>query len=894
MADLVLGGPDRLGQLEGLLGRAAEQVVGQPLGALGADARQLAQGADQPIDGPRGRRAAGGRGSASEARSGSRLGLRASRRGTGRRGRAGIACRRSSTCGRLLAGLGHRLVDGRGRPGPPAAPRRRRPASFGSIRTEISSSRPLTTALTAPPPAVPSTRSWPSCSVGLLHLLADLAGVAHQVGEVAQVSEHGRTPRGWVIDGGATGSEAFPRSDRAQSSASGSSSLGAGRSAAAGRLARARPRRGGAGPRSGSTSLRASGSSQHRLVGRRARLGGRGGPAAGGLAARTAADGPAEQPRQSCDSIRARSSGASQLVGHVIVRRPAPGRPRRRAGHGRRLEPAELGRQLQLLDPLGQRLPGPPDPLQVDRGRRASAGAAGLAAAGPAGSAEPDAGRRLGAAPAAVGRRRAGAVAGRSAASAAQRTFFLRRPSPARGPAPPASIAREPGDQLAQLGQVLQPGDPAEGQFDEQPAVRAAPEPAAGLGQDLLGGEDRVERPAVGDRLAAGRPAPAGPPAAGDVGPGGQRPSRRGGTRSPVEHVGRLHPVVDRLVEQRAGPGRVAVGQGVEQVEHPLVARRSRAAGGPARPSACVAARGEQLFQQRLRVPHRPGGPSGDDVQRLAVGLDPLALADARRAARRSRSGPMPAKSNRWQRERTVIGILFGSVVAKTNLTWLGRLLQRLQQGVEGAGREHVDLVDVVDLVPRPARPQPGVLPELADGLDAVVAGPVDLDDVDVLRRRRSPGRCRTRCRASRSARCTQFRRLGEDPGHRRLADAPGAAEQVRLGDPVQPDRVAQGLDDVVLADDVLEPLRAGSGGRRPCRRRRRAPTAGGRCRSPAAGSPARLGPCHGWRSVVPWVEASRSPIGRSGRSPASDVADSGRPLDPKGAGRAGEVLPGT
>ena len=49
---------------------------------------------------------------------------------------------------------------------------------------------------------------------------------------------------------------------------------------------------------------------------------------------------------------------------------------------------------------------------------------------------------------------------------------------------------------------------------------------------------------------------------------------------------------------------------------------------------------------------------------------------------------------------------------------------------------------------------------------------------------------------------------LGEDPGHRRLADAPGAAEQVGVGHPVQPDRVAEGLDDVVLADDVLEPLR--------------------------------------------------------------------------------------
>ena len=35
-------------------------------------------------------------------------------------------------------------------------------------------------------------------------------------------------------------------------------------------------------------------------------------------------------------------------------------------------------------------------------------------------------------------------------------------------------------------------------------------------------------------------------------------------------------------------------------------------------------------------------------------------------------SGVIPAKSNLWQRDRTVIGILFGSVVAKKNLRCSG------------------------------------------------------------------------------------------------------------------------------------------------------------------------------------------------------------------------------
>ena len=42
--DLVLGRADRLGQLQGLLVRALEEMMGQPLGRLGADPGQAAQG----------------------------------------------------------------------------------------------------------------------------------------------------------------------------------------------------------------------------------------------------------------------------------------------------------------------------------------------------------------------------------------------------------------------------------------------------------------------------------------------------------------------------------------------------------------------------------------------------------------------------------------------------------------------------------------------------------------------------------------------------------------------------------------------------------------------------------------------------------------------------------
>ena len=116
---------------------------------------------------------------------------------------------------------------------------------------------------------------------------------------------------------------------------------------------------------------------------------------------------------------------------------------------------------------------------------------------------------------------------------------------------------------------------------------------------------------------------------------------------------------------------------------------------------------------------------------------------------------------------------------------------------------------------------------------------------------------------------------LGEDPGDRRLADAAGAAEEVGVGDPVQPDRVAERLDDVVLADDVLEPLGPVAAGDDGVADRV------GLGRASAGFGPSGSG--HEARSVGP-VGGRASAARRSGR----------RSTDRQGAGRAGEVLPGT
>ena len=131
----------------------------------------------------------------------------------------------------------------------------------------------------------------------------------------------------------------------------------------------------------------------------------------------------------------------------------------------------------------------------------------------------------------------------------------------------------------------------------------------------------------------------------------------------------------------------------------------------------------------------------------------------------------MPAKSKRWQRDRIVIGIFCDLGRGEDELDVRRRLFQRLEQRVERRRREHVDFVDDVDLVARSAGPKLHVLAQLADLVDAVVAGAVDFQDVDVFaggdgladvalvaRRRRRP--------------LHAVERLGQDAGGAGLADA--------------------------------------------------------------------------------------------------------------------------
>ena len=92
-----------------------------------------------------------------------------------------------------------------------------------------------------------------------------------------------------------------------------------------------------------------------------------------------------------------------------------------------------------------------------------------------------------------------------------------------------------------------------------------------------------------------------------------------------------------------------------------------------------------------------------------------------------------------------------------------------------------MNFVDVIDLEPGPARSEAGVLAKLADLLDPVVAGPVDLDHVHVLTDRDRLTDVAGLVRGFGWS-VNAIEALGEDPGDRGLADPSGSAKIGRRG----------------------------------------------------------------------------------------------------------------
>jgi len=155
--------------------------------------------------------------------------------------------------------------------------------------------------------------------------------------------------------------------------------------------------------------------------------------------------------------------------------------------------------------------------------------------------------------------------------------------------------------------------------------------------------------------------------------------------------------------------------------------------------------------------------------------------------------------------------LVIGQVVigGQHELQVLGRLFQRLEQGVEGVLGELVRLVNHEDLEAADRGLVGCPLDQLADLVDAAVGGRVQLHIVDVAvgvdfaAGGAHPARVGGDAPLPIGAGAVQA--LGQDARNGRLADAARAGEQVGMVQALLFEGVGQRADDVLLPDQRFE-----------------------------------------------------------------------------------------
>ena len=262
---------------------------------------------------------------------------------------------------------------------------------------------------------------------------------------------------------------------------------------------------------------------------------------------------------------------------------------------------------------------------------------------------------------------------------------------------------------------------------------------------------------------------------------------------------------LDDLVDAREHAVGVAGGEGVHDLVEEAVGRVAQQPRGLLVADARLGRATEQLVEHRQRVTHRPG--AGAHHQRQHGVVDRHALG----GAQLGQVGGQRAR--RHQPERVVVRAradraddLLGLGRGEDELHVGRRLLHHLQQGVEALRRDHVRLVDDVDLVAAVHGGEERPLAQVARLVDATVRGGVDLDHVDAARpaARQVAAALAGAARRRRGALLT-VQAAGENARAGGLAAATRAAEQVGVVDAVVREGPLQRHGHVLLPDHLVE-----------------------------------------------------------------------------------------
>ena len=290
------------------------------------------------------------------------------------------------------------------------------------------------------------------------------------------------------------------------------------------------------------------------------------------------------------------------------------------------------------------------------------------------------------------------------------------------------------------------------------------------------------------------------------------------------DHLCRLGAVAGERGELPDRGTGVAGKHGLEQIE-------DAAAIGKAEETAHVIARdlagaeGDGAIEDGERVPDRAFGRARDQHQGGGIGVGTFLGGDRAEMGRERLdldALQIETLAARQHRDRNLAHLGGG----EDELHMLRRLFQRLEQAVEGLLRQHVDLVDDVDLVAGGVRLVVGAVDQVADVVDAGMGGCVHLDHIEMAALEdgaaMDPLLAHVEGRAAGAARRHVVQGAGDQAGGGGLADAAHPGEHVGLGDAPGGKGVPQRLHHGVLADQLGEQLRPVFAGERGVARRRR------------------------------------------------------------------------
>ena len=254
--------------------------------------------------------------------------------------------------------------------------------------------------------------------------------------------------------------------------------------------------------------------------------------------------------------------------------------------------------------------------------------------------------------------------------------------------------------------------------------------------------------------------------------------------------------------------GRIAAHDRLEQIQHPATIRQTQHR-AHLRCCRLTRAMGDGLIQKAHRIAHRPFGGARDQRERIISDLRALFGGDLLQMGDHHLGldpAQIKALAARQDRDRHLAD--FGRGEQKFHMRrWF---LKRLEQRIERAGREHVNLVDDEDLVARLRRAVADRFDDrIADVLDAGITGRVHLHHIDMAafgdRDTILADTTRIGRRPALPVRSDTVQPLGDDPRGRRLAGPANTRQHESLCDTVGGKGVFQRAHHRILPDQIGE-----------------------------------------------------------------------------------------